>query len=356
MGQIKIAIAGIGNCASALIQGLEYYRQHPGDTAGLLYPDIGGYTPGDIVPVAAFDVDARKVGLDLADAIGGEPNCTIRFQDVARTGVIVRSGPRRDGVPPHLEPFVDATDAPEVDVAEVLRESGAEIMINLLPTGSAEATRAYADAALGDARIGFVNGIPELIASDPAYADLARQNRVPLVGDDFKSQIGTTIIHRGLINTAVNRGVHIDQMYQYNFAGNTDFANLEHRGQSKEVSKRSALQPLLPNEVTWGLAPMFINGQQDIKTGVIHIRGRYWGGQTVNIDARLEVNDSADAGGVLVDMIRFAKVAMDRGEYGVLSPVCAYYSKHPPKEIPDDEAKADLDVWAATGQEAVAAR
>lgn len=346
MDKIKIAIAGVGNCASSLIQGLEFYRQHPDETVGLLFPEVGGYTPADIVPVAAFDVDARKVGRDLAEAINAAPNCTIRFQDVPSTGVIVQSGPRLDGVPRHLEPFVETTDAPEVDVAQVLRESGAEILVNLLPTGSAAATRAYADAALGEAKIGFVNGIPELVASDPGYAELAAANGVPLVGDDFKSQIGTTIIHRGLIHMAVNRGVRIDQMYQYNFAGNTDFANLEQRGQSKEVSKRSALQPLLPNEVTWGLAPMFINGQEDIKTGVIHIRGRYWGGQVVKIDARLEVNDSADAGGVLVDMIRFAKVAIDRRQSGVLSNVCAYFSKHPPQEIPDDEAKAVLDEWA----------
>lgn len=347
MGQIKIAIAGVGNCASSLIQGLEYYRQNPEDTTGLLFPQVGGYTPADITVVAAFDVDAHKVGRDLSDAINAGPNCTIRFQDVPRTGVIVQSGPRHDGVPPHLESFVEATGAPPVDVAQVLRESGAELLVNLLPTGSAKATRAYADAALRDAKIGFINGIPELVASDPAYQELALKNGVPLVGDDFKSQIGTTIIHRGLIHTAVNRGVRIEQMYQYNFAGNTDFANLEHRGQSKEVSKRSALQPLLPNEVTWGLAPMFINGQEDIKTGIIHIRGRYWGGQVVKIDARLEVNDSADAGGVLVDMIRFAKVAIDRGEGGVLWPVSAFFSKHPPKEIPDDEAKAVLDSWAA---------
>ena len=350
MGKVRIAIAGLGNCASSLIQGLEYYRSHPGDTTGLLFPSSGGYTPADVEVVAAFDVDARKVGLDVAEAISAEPNCTIRFQDVPRTGVIVQQGPRLDGVPPHLERFVKASDAPAVDVARVLRESGADLLINMLPTGSAQATRAYADAALGEAKIGFVNGIPELIASDPKYQELAARNKVPLVGDDFKSQIGTTIIHRGLIRTAVSRGVRIEQMYQYNFAGNTDFANLEYRGESKEVSKRSALAPLLPNEVTWGLAPMFINGQEDIKTGVIFIKGRYWGGQQVKIEARLEVNDSADAGGVLVDMIRFTKIAIDRGESGVLWPVCAFFSKHPPKEIPDDEAKAVLDDWASSAR------
>lgn len=348
MGQIRIAIAGVGNCASALVQGLEYYRQNPAERTGLLFPEIGGYAPEDVVPVAAFDVDDRKVGLDLAEAISADPNCTKNFQSVPATGVVVQPGPRLDGVPPHLERFVKPTDQEPVDVASVLRESGADILLNLLPTGSADATRRYANASIGEARIGFINGIPELIASDPGFADLAEQNKVPLIGDDFKSQIGTTILNRALISTVVNRGVTIDRMYQYNFAGNTDFANLELRGESKEVSKLSALKPLLPNEdVIWGLAPMFINGQEDTKTGVIRILGHYWGGQEVEIEAKLKVNDSANAAGVLIDMIRFGKVASDRGVVGVLSPVCAYFSKHPPKEMPDDESLAELTEWAS---------
>jgi myo-inositol-1-phosphate synthase len=347
MGQIRIAIAGVGNCASALIQGLEYYKVHPHDDTGLLYPTIGGYAPADVVPVAAFDVDGRKVDRDLSEAIFAAPNCTLRFQEVPPLGVPVRMGPRLDGVPPHLAPFVSVASEPATDIARILRDSNADLLVNLLPTGSTSATRAYADAALKVARVGFINGIPEMIASDPSYAEAATASGVVLVGDDFKSQIGTTIVHRSLIHACVGRGVRITRMYQYNYAGNTDFANLEYRGESKEVTKRSALRALLPNDVTWGLAPMFINGQDDTKTGVIHIEGRYWGGQVVKLDARLEVNDSADAGGVLIDMIRFAKVAAERGLAGVLSPVCAYYSKHPPVEIPDDEAKRVLDDWAS---------
>lgn len=344
MAEIRIALAGVGNCASALVQGLEYYRTHE-DRTGLKFQMIGGHAPEDIRIVAAFDVDTRKVGRDVADAIFAGPNCTLRFQEVPPLRVAVRMGPRLDGVPPHLEKFVDVATEGEADVAKVLQDAGAEVLINLLPTGSAAATRAYAEAALGSAHIGFINGIPELIASSDRFSELAAANCVPLIGDDFKSQIGTTIIHRGLIQTCVARGVSIDRMYQFNYAGNTDFANLEYRGESKEVTKRSALRALLSHDVTWGLAPMFINGQDDTKTGVIHMEGRYWAGNVVRLEARLEVNDSADAAGVLVDMIRFAKVALDRGEGGVLRPVCAYYAKHPPFEMPDETALTDLDKW-----------
>lgn len=344
-GQIRIAIAGVGNCASALLQGIQYYREHD-TTVGLLYPEIGGYHATDVVPVAAFDVDARKVGKDLAVAINEPPNNTMRFQDVPAFGVPVQMGPRADGVPSHLERFVTVGKEAAVDVAAVLRETKADLLLNLLPTGSAQATRAYAHAALAAAKIGFINGIPELIASDSTYAELAEKNGVVLVGDDFKSQIGTTILHRSLIQACVERGVRIDRMYQYNYAGNTDFANLEERGESKEVTKHSALQSLLPYEVAWGLAPMFIEGQEDIKTGKINISGRYWGGNEVRIQLDLQVNDSADAAGVMIDMIRFAKVATERGLSGVIKPLCAYYAKHPPVQMPDDEAKRALDQMA----------
>jgi myo-inositol-1-phosphate synthase len=348
MSEIRIAIAGVGNCASALVQGLEYYRTHQ-DRTGLLFEDIGGYAAEDIIPVAAFDVDARKVGRDLSEAIFAGSNCTLRFQEVPTMGIPVRMGPRHDGVPTHLERFVDVADESQADVVKVLSDVGADLLINLLPTGSATATRAYAHAALEGSKIGFINGIPEMIASSDEFADLAAANGVPLIGDDFKSQIGTTIIHRALIRACVARGVSLDRMYQFNYAGNTDFANLEYRGESKEVTKRSALRALLPNDVTWGLAPMFINGQDDTKTGFIHMEGRYWAGNVVRLEARLEVNDSADAAGVLVDMIRFAKVARDRGEGGVLRPVCAYYAKHPPVEMPDEAALAAIEHWVKEG-------
>jgi len=349
MPEIRIAIAGIGNCASALLQGIEFYRQD-GGTTGLIYPEIGGFKPADVRIVAAFDVDARKVGKDVSEAVWQPPNCTHRFHEIPRQDVPVLMGPVLDGAPEHLRGFVQVANVPEVgDVAAVLKETRADLLVNLLPTGSAAATRAYADAAIKEAKVGFINGIPELIASDRHYSDAATENRVPLVGDDFKSQIGTTVIHQSILRTLLDRGVTVKQMYQYNFAGNTDFANLERRGESKEISKRSALSAVLPYPVTWGFAPMYIEGQEDTKTGVIRIKGVYWGNQEVELSIQLAVNDSADAAGVMIDMIRFAKAAAERGVVGVLDPVCSFYAKHPPGYVSDVAARAYLDNLASRG-------
>lgn len=346
MKHIRMAIAGAGNCASAFIQGLYHYKDSK-DTAGLLYPCLGGYAPSDIDVVAAFDIDARKVGKDLSRAIFEKPNCTQVFHDVPHMNVPVQMGPVLDGAPRHLLPFVEVSNKEAVNIATVLRDTGSEILINILPTGSALATRAYADAAIKDAKVGFINGIPEMIASSLEYSSVASKNRVPLIGDDFKSQMGTTILHRSLIRTLLSRGIRIDKMYQYNFAGNTDFANLESRGETKEITKFSALKAELPyiDEVPWGFAPMFIKCQADTKTGIIYMQGKNYGGNTIKLDVKIEVDDSANAGGVMVDMIRCAKIAIDRGMSGVIEPVCSYYAKHPPKQIPDEEAKEMLDAF-----------
>ena len=342
MAKIRVAVAGVGNCASAFIQGIEYYKTHD-DTTGLLYPDICGYKVTDLEVVAAFDVNSGKVGKDLSEAIGASPNCTTKFQKVPKTGVIVQMGPELDGVPDHLKKFVDVAKKEPADVVKVLKETKADVLINVLPTGSKEATRFYADAAIKGAKIAFVNGIPEMIACSPEYAELAIKNKVPIIGDDFKSQVGSTLLHRALIVSLINRGIKINKMYQYNYAGNTDFANLENRGETKEVSKTAALKAELPYPVVWGFAPMFINGQNDIKTGVIVINGANWGDNPIKIELRVEVDDSANAGGVMADMIRLAKVAVDRGLSGPIIPVCAYYAKHPPKQIHDTEAKEMID-------------
>ncbi|MCL5986456.1 MAG: inositol-3-phosphate synthase [Actinobacteria bacterium] len=344
MSEIRLAIAGIGNCASAFIQGLYYYEKNK-DTVGLIYPEMGGYKTTDIKVVAAFEVDRRKVGKDLSEAIFAEPNCTIKFYDVPFMNVKVMMGPLLDGVPEHLAKFIKVSNDPAADIAKILRETGADVLINILPTGSSKATRAYADACIKHAKVAFVNGIPEMIASSQEYAKIALENKVPLIGDDFKSQIGTTLLHRNLISTLLDRGMRIDKMYQYNFAGNTDFANLENRGQTKEVTKKTALKAELPyiDEIPWGFAPMYIEGQDDIKTGIIHIQGRNWGGNVINVDVKVEVDDSANAAGVMVDMIRGAKIAKDRGMGGIIEPVCAYYAKHPPIQIHDKEAKRMLD-------------
>lgn len=342
MPELRLAIAGVGNCASSFIQGLHYYEKTQ-DTAGLMYPEMGGYKVSDIKVVAAFDVNEKKVGKDLSEAIYAEPNCTRKIFDVPKLDVPVMMGPVLDGVPEHLKKFMTVSNSQPVDIAKVLKETKADVMISILPTGSALATRAYADAAIKEAKVAFVNGIPEMIASSPEYAEIAKKNGVPLVGDDFKSQIGSTYLNRALIVALLNRGIKIDRMYQYNFAGNTDFANLVKRGETKERTKRLALKAELPYEVVWGFANHFINGQEDTKTGVIHIQGRNWGGQLANIDVKVEVDDSANAGGVMVDMIRGAKIAKDRGIGGVVEPICAYYAKHPPVQIHDRDAKKMID-------------
>jgi len=342
VSEIRLAIAGVGNCASAFIQGLYYYEKTK-DTVGLIYPEMGRYKVSDIKVVAAFEVNEKKVGKDLSEAIYAEPNCTRRFYDVPYMNVPVMMGPVLDGVPEHLEKFVKVSDKKPVDIAKVLKDTGADVIISLLPTGSALATRAYADAAIKEAKVAFVNGIPEMIASSNEYAEIAKKNGVPLIGDDFKSQIGSTYLHRALIVALLNRGIKIDKMYQYNFAGNTDFANLVKRGETKEKTKRTALKAELPYEVVWGFANHFINGQEDTKTGVIHIQGRNWGSNIANIDLKVEVDDSANAGGVMVDMIRGAKIAKDKGMGGVIEPICAYYAKHPPVQIHDRDAKKMVD-------------
>lgn len=342
MSEIRLAIAGVGNCASAFIQGIHYYKDN-GDKSGLIYPEMGGYKPEDIKVVAAFDVSKEKVGKDISEAIYAKPNCTTRFYDVPKMDVKVMMGPVLDGVPEHLEEYVKVSKEKPVDIVKVLKDTDADVLINILPTGSALATRAYADAAIKEAKVAFVNGIPELISSSKEYIEAAEKNNVPLIGDDFKSQIGSTFLHRTMIAGILSRGIKIDRMYQFNYAGNTDFVNLVKRGDSKAKSKKAALKAELPYDVEWGFANHFINGQKDIKTGVIHIRGRNWGSNEIKLDVKVEVDDSANAGGVMVDMIRGAKIAKDRGIGGVIEPICAFYGKTPPVQIHDREAKKLVD-------------
>ncbi len=342
MSEIRLAIAGVGNCASAFIQGIHYYKDN-GDKSGLIYPEMGGYKPEDIKVVAAFDVSKEKVGKDISEAIYAKPNCTTRFYDVPKMDVKVMMGPVLDGVPEHLEEYVKVSKEKPVDIVKVLKDTDADVLINILPTGSALATRAYADAAIKEAKVAFVNGIPELISRSKEYIEAAEKNNVPLIGDDFKSQIGSTFLHRTMIAGILSRGIKIDRMYQFNYAGNTDFVNLVKRGDSKAKSKKAALKAELPYDVEWGFANHFINGQKDIKTGVIHIRGRNWGSNEIKLDVKVEVDDSANAGGVMVDMIRGAKIAKDRGIGGVIEPICAFYGKTPPVQIHDREAKKLVD-------------
>lgn len=335
---IKVAIAGIGNCASALVQGIEYYKAHPEDEVGILFPNIGGYRPTNVQIVAAFDIDRRKVGKDLSEAIFSPPNNTEKLSDVPKLGVKVQMGPVMDGAPDHLRQFVEVADVQPVNVGEVLRQTGAEVLVNLIPTGSAEAARYYARQAIEVAEIAFINGIPELIVSDDEFERLAVKHGVPIIGDDFKSQLGATILNRALLEICLKRGVRVDRVYQLNYAGNTDFVNLVFRGKSKHITKEAALKSLVPYETDIASAFAYVANQKDRKIARIEIEGRKWGGAPIRISTELSVNDSADAAGVMIDMIRCAKLGLDRGIGGRLISPSAYYAKHPPVQYPDEEA------------------
>ena len=351
--QIKVAIAGIGNCCQALLEGIEHYRQHPDDTRGLMHAEIGGYRVTDIVPVAAFDISAAKVGKDLSEAILQPPNMAYRYPGITlpRQGVTVRKGPVLDGYPAHFAPFFDLSGDTECDVAAVLKESGAEMLLNFIPTESHQAARAYAEAAITRAKVGFVNGMPTLIACDPAWQTAAVRAGVPLIGDDVKSQLGGTAIHRALATLMDHRGVHLSETYQINYAGNTDFANLMARGASKHKTKQEAVTSLISYPVTMSTGFTYVALMKDRKTSIFWINGENFGGAPLHLEAKLEVEDSANFAGVMVDMVRYARLALDRGVSGVLDSACAFLTKHPPHPIPDEEALEWLKEFVAGTRE-----
>jgi myo-inositol-1-phosphate synthase len=351
--KIRIAIVGVGNCASSLLQGIEYYRDRdPGDAFGLMHWDIGGYAPCDIEVVAAFDIDRRKVGLDVADAIFAKPNCTTVFcADVPSTGVTVRMGRVLDGYSEHMADYPDErtflpADAEQPDQATVvsaLRESGAEMVLNYLPVGSEEATRFYAECAL-EAGCGFVNNMPVFIASDPAWARRFEAAGLPIIGDDIKAQFGATITHRALTDLCRKRGVTVDRTYQLNTGGNTDFLNMLNmaRLKSKKRSKTEAVQSVAAQRIedeNIHVGPSdYVPWQNDNKVCFLRIEGRMFGDVPFNLELRLSVEDSPNSAGVAIDMIRCCKLALDRGEGGVLYPPSAFFCKHPPVQYTDDDA------------------
>jgi len=350
---IKVAIAGVGNCCQALLTGIEYYRQHPEDTRGLMHEDIGGYKVTDIVPVAAFDISANKVGKDLSEAIYGAPNKAYRYPGVEMkpSGVTVQMGPVLDGNPPHLAREVPTADEPPCNVAAALEESGAEMLLNFIPTESHDAARAYADAAIKDAKIGFVNGMPTLIVCDPSYQKVAVENGVPLIGDDVKSQLGGTAIHRALATLMRDRGVHLEETYQINYAGNTDFANLQARGESKHKTKKEAVTSLMPYPVTMSSGFTHVSLMGDRKTSIFWLNAGNFGNAPLHFEAKLEVEDSANFAGVMVEMVRYLRLALDRGVSGVLDAACSFLTKHPPEQIPDRDALAHLEEYVAGKRE-----
>jgi len=349
--KVKLAIVGVGNCASSLIQGLFYYKEKgEGSVNGLMHPDIGGYRPWDIEVVAAFDVDARKVGKDVAQAIFSPPNCTtVFYPQVPELGVEVMMGPVLDSVASHMaeyspeESFVVADTEP-VDVEEVLRETGAEVVVNYLPVGSEEAARFYAKAAL-KAGCAFVNCIPVFIASDEAWAKRFEEAGVPIVGDDIKSQVGATITHRVLAKLFSDRGVALDKTYQLNFGGNTDFLNMLERKRlkTKKVSKTEAVQsslkePLSSQNIHIGPSD-YVPWLKDNKICYIRMEGRLFGDVSMYLELKLSVEDSPNSAGCGIDAIRCAKLALDRGVGGPLYSISAYTMKHPPIQYPDNDAR-----------------
>lgn len=341
---IKVAIVGVGNCTQALVHGLEFYRQNPDDSRGLMNVDIGGYRVSDIEIVAAFDIDRRKVGRDLSEAIFGEPNRAYRYPgvEVPKGGAKVQMGPVLDGAPEHLRDFVDVADDAPCDVAAVLRDSGAEMLLNFLPTASEEAARFYADVAIKDVGIGFVNGMPTLIVCDSAYQEAARAKGVPLIGDDVKSQLGGTAIHRALARLLCDRGIHLDQTYQVNYAGNTDFHNLCHRGKSKHKTKQEAVTSLMPYPITMSTGFSYVELMKDRKTSIFWLEAANFGNAPLHFEAKLEVEDSANFAGVIVDMVRYMRIGLDRGLSGPLDSACSFLTKHPPTQVPDDECVEQL--------------
>ena len=348
---IKVAIAGVGNCASALVQGVEYYRNRRNAAPeGVMRQIIGGYRCSDVEFVAAFDIDQRKVGRPLEEAIFAKPNCTRVFQSsLPVSNVIIQAGPVLDGVAPHMADYPDdvafrPADLEPTDIAVALRRSGAEILVCYLPVGSEQAVKHYAQACL-DAGVAMINCVPVFLASDPDWAQRFRDAGVPIVGDDIKSQVGATIVHRTLARLFGDRGVSLDRTYQLNTGGNTDFLNMLERSRlkSKKISKTESVQSQLDERLDARdihIGPSdYIPWQHDNKICFIRMEGRGFGDAPLEIELRMSVEDSSNSAGVVVDAIRCAKLALDRGQAGPLEAPSAYYMKTPPRQLRDSVAR-----------------
>ena len=360
MSTIRVALAGVGNCASSLVQGISYYRDaDPGDIVpGLMNVVLGGYHVRDLQPVLAFDVDAAKVGTDLAKAIFAGPNNTIRFAEVTDLGVTVQRGPTLDGLGRYYRDTIEESPAAPVDVAEALREARADVLVAYLPVGSEEAQRHYAEACLA-AKVAFVNAIPVFIASDPGWARRFRDAGVPIVGDDIKSQVGSTIVHRILTRLFEDRGLALDHTYQLNVGGNMDFRNMLERDrlESKKVSKTQAVTSQIENTVLPAddvhIGPSdHVPWLLDRKWAYIRMEGRNFGDVPLNLVLKLEVWDSPNSAGVIIDAVRCAKLALDRGIGGPLLGPSAYFMKSPPVQYHDDEARSLVEQFAGGGDSA----
>jgi myo-inositol-1-phosphate synthase len=355
MEKIRVAIVGVGNCASSLVQGIEYYQIHEGaEKVGLMHYELAGYQPGDIEVVAAFDVDRRKVGRPLADAIYAPPNCTRQIRpQVSNSKVIVQMGHLLDGISIHMREYPEdqtflVADERPCDVERVLKDSGAEVLLNYLPVGSEEAARFYATCCLNTS-VSLINCMPVFIVSNPEWAKRFLDRQIPVVGDDVKAQLGATILHRALAQLFVDRGVQIDRTYQLNTGGNTDFLNMlnQSRLRSKKISKTEAVQsvldaPLDPQNIHIGPSD-YVPWQKDNKVCFLRMEGRGFGGVPLNLELRLSVEDSPNSAGVTIDAIRCCKLARKRGIGGALTSVSSYTMKHPPAQIPDQEGRKRVE-------------
>jgi myo-inositol-1-phosphate synthase len=347
---LKVAIAGVGNCANALIQGVAFYADADESQVvpGLMHTRFGGYSVGDISFVAAFDVDAAKVGVDLAEAIWASENNTLRFAEVPASGLIVQRGPTLDGLGEYYRDMIEESDAPAVDVARVLRDSGADVLVCYLPVGSEEGAKFYAQAAL-DAGVAFVNALPVFIASDPEWAAKFTAAGIPIVGDDIKSQLGATITHRVLARLFEERGLVLDRTYQLNVGGNMDFKNMLERTrlESKKISKTQAVTSNIDAEINARdvhIGPSdHIPWLDDRKLAFVRLEGHGFGNAPTSLEYKLEVWDSPNSAGVVIDAIRAAKIALDAGIGGPIESASAYFMKSPPTQYPDPVARELLE-------------
>ena len=352
MSSINIAVIGVGNCASSLVQGLSHYREGANDTVGLMHWDLGGYRPSDIKVVAAWDVDRRKVGKDVADAIFAKPNCTAIFcESIKPTGAKVLMGRILDGVADHMGDYPDdrtfllaeAEEPTKDEVVAKLRATKSDVLMNYLPVGSQAASEFYAECAL-EAGVAFVNNIPVFIASNPEWAERFTKAGVPIIGDDIKAQLGATIVHRVLTDLFAKRGVKLERTYQLNTGGNTDFLNMSNhrRLASKKISKTEAVQSVAAERLeddNVHIGPSdYVPWQNDNKVCFLRMEGSMFGSVAMNLELRLSVEDSPNSAGVAIDMIRCAKLARDRGIGGPIDAASAYFCKHPRIQMTDDLA------------------
>jgi myo-inositol-1-phosphate synthase len=354
MGSIRVAIVGVGNCASSLVQGVQYYKDADPSSSvpGLMHVQFGDYHIRDIEFVAAFDVDAKKVGFDLADAIGSSENNTIKIADVAPTGITVQRGPTLDGLGKYYRETIEESSEEPADVVKTLLEREVDVLISYLPVGSEDADKFYAQCAI-DAKVAFVNALPVFIASDPAWAQKFIDAGVPIVGDDIKSQVGATITHRVMAKLFEDRGVVLERTYQLNVGGNMDFKNMLERDrlESKKISKTQAVTSNIEHDLgarNVHIGPSdYVQWLDDRKWAYVRLEGRAFGDVPLNLEYKLEVWDSPNSAGVIIDALRAAKIAKDRGVGGPVVSASAYFMKSPPEQVADDIARLNLEKFIA---------